>query len=263
MLAVGRGLMSLPRLMLIDEASLGLSPLLAKTVFSIVDRINGDRAPSSSSMQKSACCAMPRRPRDGEGGGSCTQGGDELARRRAPAHIPGRGLVALQLLDSTGAPGRRGCRCGRGEALGLGHSTVAEGKGPCASASRQSGPMERGAPSATRPVILAVAVVARADRAAGIPRWPGGPRPRSARAAGSSRARSRRLFLQTTSHRAEDHEREAQRGRPTQVGDRPCVKSTPAHRSSRGDGEMPRAMQARPSDTEASPGPSHAAMVGE
>src|SRR5437763_8722242 len=42
MLAVGRGMMSLPRLMLIDEASLGLSPALAKTVFSIVDRINED-----------------------------------------------------------------------------------------------------------------------------------------------------------------------------------------------------------------------------
>ncbi|HEV7887949.1 MAG TPA: ABC transporter ATP-binding protein [Acidimicrobiales bacterium] len=40
MLAIGRGLMSLPRLMLIDEASLGLSPALAKTVFQIVDRIN-------------------------------------------------------------------------------------------------------------------------------------------------------------------------------------------------------------------------------
>lgn len=42
MLAIGRGLMSLPRLMLIDEASLGLSPALAKTVFQIVDKINGD-----------------------------------------------------------------------------------------------------------------------------------------------------------------------------------------------------------------------------
>jgi branched-chain amino acid transport system ATP-binding protein len=42
MLAIGRGLMGLPRLMLIDEASLGLSPALAKTVFNIVDRINDD-----------------------------------------------------------------------------------------------------------------------------------------------------------------------------------------------------------------------------
>jgi len=39
MLAIGRGLMGLPRLMLIDEASLGLSPALAKTVFSIVDSL--------------------------------------------------------------------------------------------------------------------------------------------------------------------------------------------------------------------------------
>jgi branched-chain amino acid transport system ATP-binding protein len=42
MLAIGRGMMALPRLMLIDEASLGLSPKLAKTVFGIVDRINAD-----------------------------------------------------------------------------------------------------------------------------------------------------------------------------------------------------------------------------
>src|SRR5205814_9675191 len=42
MLAIGRGLMGLPCLMLIDEASLGLSPALAKTVFGIVDRINDD-----------------------------------------------------------------------------------------------------------------------------------------------------------------------------------------------------------------------------
>ena len=42
MLAIGRGLMSLPTLMLIDEASLGLSPALAKTVFQIVDRIHED-----------------------------------------------------------------------------------------------------------------------------------------------------------------------------------------------------------------------------
>jgi len=42
MLAIGRGMMARPRLILIDEASLGLSPLLAKTVFSVVDRINDD-----------------------------------------------------------------------------------------------------------------------------------------------------------------------------------------------------------------------------
>ncbi len=42
MLAIGRALMSRPRLLLIDEASLGLSPTLAKTVFEVVKRINED-----------------------------------------------------------------------------------------------------------------------------------------------------------------------------------------------------------------------------
>ena len=42
MLAIARALMSRPRLLLIDEASLGLSPTLAKTVFEVVRRINDD-----------------------------------------------------------------------------------------------------------------------------------------------------------------------------------------------------------------------------
>jgi branched-chain amino acid transport system ATP-binding protein len=42
MLAIGRGMMADPRLLIIDEASLGLSPLLAKTVFQVVDRIKDD-----------------------------------------------------------------------------------------------------------------------------------------------------------------------------------------------------------------------------
>ena len=42
MLAIGRALMCKPRLLLIDEASLGLSPALAKTVFEVVKRINDD-----------------------------------------------------------------------------------------------------------------------------------------------------------------------------------------------------------------------------
>ena len=42
MLAVGRALMSRPRLLLVDEASLGLSPKLAQAVFDIVRQINQD-----------------------------------------------------------------------------------------------------------------------------------------------------------------------------------------------------------------------------
>ena len=42
MLAIGRALMSRPHLLLVDEASLGLSPALTQTVFSVVDRIRRD-----------------------------------------------------------------------------------------------------------------------------------------------------------------------------------------------------------------------------
>lgn len=40
MLAIGRALMSRPRLMLMDEPSMGLSPLLVKEIFSIITDIN-------------------------------------------------------------------------------------------------------------------------------------------------------------------------------------------------------------------------------
>ena len=40
MLAIGRGLMSRPRLMMLDEPSLGLAPLLVQEVFALVKRIN-------------------------------------------------------------------------------------------------------------------------------------------------------------------------------------------------------------------------------
>ncbi len=40
MLAIGRGLMSLPNLLMLDEPSLGLSPILVKTIFKIIKEIN-------------------------------------------------------------------------------------------------------------------------------------------------------------------------------------------------------------------------------
>jgi branched-chain amino acid transport system ATP-binding protein len=42
MLAIGRALMSKPRLLLIDEASPGLSPQLTQTAFQVVDQSNDD-----------------------------------------------------------------------------------------------------------------------------------------------------------------------------------------------------------------------------
>jgi branched-chain amino acid transport system ATP-binding protein len=40
MLAIGRGLMSRPALLMLDEPSLGLSPILVKAIFDIIKEIN-------------------------------------------------------------------------------------------------------------------------------------------------------------------------------------------------------------------------------
>jgi branched-chain amino acid transport system ATP-binding protein len=40
MLAVGRGLMSRPRLMMFDEPSLGLAPILVQDIFNLIKKIN-------------------------------------------------------------------------------------------------------------------------------------------------------------------------------------------------------------------------------
>ena len=42
MVAIGRGLMSDPRILLLDEPSLGLSPLLVEQMFTLIKQINED-----------------------------------------------------------------------------------------------------------------------------------------------------------------------------------------------------------------------------
>ena len=45
MLAIGRALMSKPKLLMLDEPSLGLAPILIETIFQIVREINGQGIP--------------------------------------------------------------------------------------------------------------------------------------------------------------------------------------------------------------------------
>lgn len=42
MLAIGRGLMSNPKILVLDEPSLGLSPILAQEMFRILSELNKD-----------------------------------------------------------------------------------------------------------------------------------------------------------------------------------------------------------------------------
>ena len=42
MLAIGRGLMAEPKLLILDEPSLGLSPLLVEEMFTLIQRLNAD-----------------------------------------------------------------------------------------------------------------------------------------------------------------------------------------------------------------------------
>ena len=43
MVAIGRGLASLPRLLMLDEPSMGLSPAIADTIFELVERIHREK----------------------------------------------------------------------------------------------------------------------------------------------------------------------------------------------------------------------------
>ena len=58
MVAIGRGLMARPKIMLLDEPSLGLSPLLVKEIFSIVKRLNTEQGVTMVLVEQNAKVAL-------------------------------------------------------------------------------------------------------------------------------------------------------------------------------------------------------------
>ncbi|SDJ05693.1 ABC transporter ATP-binding protein [Lutimaribacter saemankumensis] len=58
MLAIGRGLMLSPEIMLLDEPSLGLSPLLVQEIFDILKRLNKDEGVTMMLVEQNASAAL-------------------------------------------------------------------------------------------------------------------------------------------------------------------------------------------------------------
>ena len=58
MLALGRALMASPRMMLLDEPSLGLAPILVESIFEIIQRINRDEGTTILLVEQNARLAL-------------------------------------------------------------------------------------------------------------------------------------------------------------------------------------------------------------
>lgn len=58
MLAIGRGLMARPKVLLLDEPSLGLSPLLVQEIFGIIRRLNAEQGVTMLLVEQNANIAL-------------------------------------------------------------------------------------------------------------------------------------------------------------------------------------------------------------
>ena len=102
MLAIGRALMARPRLLLMDEPSMGLAPALVDQVFDIIQTINS-QGTTILVVEQNAAVALSIAHR----GYVLQNGSHRSARRRRriaedrfhPARLPGRGLTVSDILS--------------------------------------------------------------------------------------------------------------------------------------------------------------------
>lgn len=87
MLAIARGLMARPRLLLVDEPSLGLSPILVRDVFALMARINaGGTAICLAEQNARWAFATARHAYVLEQGAVAVSGATELLRHDPKVH---------------------------------------------------------------------------------------------------------------------------------------------------------------------------------
>ena len=92
MLAIGRALMARPKMILMDEPSMGLSPLLVKEVFAIIQEINRDLGVTILLVEQNARAALVgRKPRLHHGAG---QGRARRHRRRIARQRGRQGILS-------------------------------------------------------------------------------------------------------------------------------------------------------------------------
>lgn len=58
MLALGRAMMARPRLLLLDEPSLGLAPIVVKEIFDVLDKMKGEDGISVLVVEQNANLAL-------------------------------------------------------------------------------------------------------------------------------------------------------------------------------------------------------------